>query len=150
MTLKNQMFPIAALIATGAFAIYMVVQLSGQAATATGNFTNAAMAEVKDVQGRVVLQGQFVASDEEDNDVERKAALKPTGNDAAAAGEAEVEFAKSAPTKQEVEFSVRGLQAGATYTFVIDGQELATATADERGRAEVELDVRMPEVPARQ
>jgi hypothetical protein len=149
MTVKNQMFPIAALIATGAFAIYMVVQLSGQTAAATGNFTNAAVAEVKDAQGHVVLQGQFVASDEDDDDVERKAALKPTGSDAAG-GEAEVEFAKSAPSKQEVEFSVRGLQAGATYTFVIDGQEVATATADQRGQAEVELDVRMPDASAPQ
>jgi hypothetical protein len=144
MTVKNQVFPIAALIATSAFAIYMVVQLSGQPTSATGNFTNAAVAEVKDAQGHVVLQGQFVASDEDDDDVERKATLKPTGSDADAAGEAEVEFAKSAPTKQEVEFSVRGLQAGATYTFVIDGQEVATATADQRGQAEVELDVKMP------
>ncbi len=53
-----------------------------------------------------------------------------------------MEFAKSAPATQEIEFSVRGLQAGATFTFVIDGQEVATATADARGRAEVELDVK--------
>ena len=88
-------------------------------------------------------------ADEDDDDVERKAVLKPTGIDADAAGEAEVEFAKAAAAKQEIEFSVRGLQAGATFTFVIDGQEVATATADRRGKAEVEVDVRMPGTPAR-
>ena len=51
------------------------------------------------------------------------------------------------PSTQEIEFSVRGLQAGAVFTFVIDGQEVATATADRRGRAEVEIDVRMPGAP---
>ena len=42
--------------------VYMVVQLERPGAPApTGNFTNAAMAEVRDAQGQVVLQGQFVA-----------------------------------------------------------------------------------------
>ena len=30
---------------------------------------------------------------------------------------------------------------------MIDGQEVATAPADQRGRAEVELDVKMPALP---
>jgi hypothetical protein len=90
----------------------------------------------------VVLRGPFVLADEEDDDIERKTALEPTGVDADAAGEAEVEFSKEAPAEQDVEFSVRNLQAGAVFTFVIDGVDLATATADRRGRAEVELDVR--------
>jgi hypothetical protein len=102
----------------------------------------AATAEVRDAQGQVVLRGPFVLADEEDDDIERKTALEPTGVDADAAGEAEVEFSKEAPAEQDVEFSVRNLQAGAVFTFVIDGVDLATATADRRGRAEVELDVR--------
>ena len=73
-----------------------------------------------------------------------KRALQPTGVDADAAGDAEVEFAKAAPTKQEIEFSVRNLQAGVAFTFVIDGIDVATATADRRGRAEVEVDVPLP------
>ncbi len=149
MSNRRQLIPIGGLIATAAAAMYMVVQLNAQATGVTGNFTNAAAAEVRDAQGQVVLQGQFAAADEDDDDVERKAVLKPTGIVADAAGEAEVEFAKSAPVKQEIEFSVRGLQAGAAFTFVIDGQEVATATADRRGKAEVELDVRMPGTPAR-
>jgi hypothetical protein len=55
-----------------------------------------------------------------------------------------VEFAKANPTKQEIEFSVRNLQAGVALTFVIDGVDVATATADRHGRAEVEVDVPLP------
>jgi len=142
---NRQVIPIAGLFATMAIAAYMVVQLDGQATTAvSADFTNAAIAEVRNADGQVVLQGQFVLAEEDDDDAERKATLKPTGVDADAAGEAEVEFARSAPATQEIEFSVRGLEAGATVTFVIDGQDVATATTDRRGRAEVELDVKMP------
>jgi hypothetical protein len=142
MSDKRELIPLAGLLGTMAFCVYMVVNLDGQ--TATGNFTKATLAEVRDAQGQVVLQGQFMPVDEDDDDIERKAVLKPVGTAADTAGEAEVEFAKSAPSVQEIEFSVRGVQAGATFTFVIDGQEVATATADQRGTAEVELDVRLP------
>jgi hypothetical protein len=124
--------------------VYMVVQLNGQTASPTGDFTNATRAEVRDAQGQVILSGQFQRVDEEDDDIERKATLAPTGVDADAAGEAEVEFSKAAPAQQEVEFSVRNVAAGAVLTFVIDGTDVATATADRRGRTEVEVDVRMP------
>jgi hypothetical protein len=149
MSDKRALIPLAGLLATIAFAIYMVVKLGGQDATATtGNFTNATLAEVRDAQGHVVLQGQFNPVDEDDDDIERKAILKPAGTDTDAAGEAEVEFAKSAPATQEIEFSVSGLPAATTFTFVIDGQQVATATTDRRGSAEVEVDVRMPGAPA--
>ena len=143
MKFRNQLVPIAGLVAVIAAGIYMVVQLEGQEANAIkGNFTNAQQAEVRDAQGQAILQGPFIQVDEEDEDMERKAALKATGVDPDAAGEAEVEFAKAAPTSQEIEFTVRGLQPGAAYTFVIDGQSLTTVKADTRGRAEVELDVK--------
>jgi hypothetical protein len=141
---KRQVIPVAGLLATVAAAVYMVVQLSGQSASSTGDFTNAASAEVRDAQGQVILSGPFQLVEEDDDDIERKATLAPTGIDADAAGEAEIEFSKAAPADQEVEFSVRNVAAGAVLTFVIDGTEVATATADARGRAEIELDVRMP------
>jgi hypothetical protein len=143
---QRQMIPIAGLIGTMGLAAYMVVQLNAQTpANLTGDFTNAAVAEVRDAQARTVLQGQFAAVAEEDDDTERKAALKPSGADPDASGEAEVEFAKSGNvTTQEVEFSVKGLEPGAQFTFVIDGQVVATVTADKRGHAEAELDVKMP------
>jgi hypothetical protein len=141
---KRQAIAIVGLLATIAAAVYMVVQLNGQERAPAGDFTNAATAEVRDAQGQVVLRGQFVLADEEDDDIEKKATLQPTGVDADAAGEAEVEFAKGAPTKQEIEFSIQNLQAGVAFTFVIDGIDVATATADRRGRAEVEVDVPLP------
>ena len=141
---KRQMIPAAGLLATMAVAVYMVVQLNGQAAHPTADFTNAALAEVRNAQGQVILSGQFQLIQEEDDDVERKATLLATGVDADATGEAEIEFSKSAPAEQEIEFSVRNLAAGTVLTFVIDGTDVATATADRRGRAEVELEVRMP------
>ena len=141
---KRQMIPAAGLLATVVAAVYMVVQLSGQTARPTADFTNAALAEVRNAQGQAILSGQFRLVEEEDDDVERKAALVPTGIEADATGEAEIEFSKSAPAEQEVEFSVRNVAPGAVLTFVIDGTDVATATADKTGRAEVELDVRMP------
>jgi hypothetical protein len=141
---KRQMVPVAGLLATVGAAVYMVVQLSGQTPNSTGDFTNATVAEVRDAPGQVILSGEFQLVEEDDDDIERKAALAPTGVDADAAGEAEIEFSKAGPADQEAEFSVRNVAAGAVLTFVIDGTEVATATADARGRAEVELDVRMP------
>ena len=140
----RQWIPVGGLLVTIAVAVYLVVQLNGQTPAPAGDFTNAAIAQVRDSQGQVVLQGQFMAPVEEDGGVERRATLAPTGSDADAAGEAEVEFEKTAPTEQEVEFSVTNLAPGATFTFVIDGIDIASATTDRRGRAEVELDVRMP------
>jgi hypothetical protein len=140
----RQWIPLGGLLTTVAVAGYLVVQLNAQTPAPSANFTNAAMAQVRDAQGQVVLQGQFMPPADDDSDVELKATLAPTAVDADAAGEAEVEFAKATPTTQEVEFSVKNLQPGATFTFVIDNTDVATATADRRGRAEVELDVPMP------
>ena len=147
---KRQLIPVAGLLATMGAAVYFVVQVSGQGAATTGDFTNATTAEVRDAQGQVVLRGQFVVPTDQgdDEDVERKATLAPTGVDADAAGEAEVEFAKAGATKQEVEFSVQNLQPGSVLTFVIDATDVATATVDKRGRAEVEVDVKLPTAAA--
>ena len=66
-----------------------------------------------------------------------------TGADADAKGEAEVEFAKAAPTEQEIEFEVTNIEPGGRVTFVIDGRDIATVVADKDGVAEFEADVRM-------
>ena len=141
---KRQMISAAGLVATLAGAVYMVVQLSGQTAGAIGDFTNAALAEVRNGEGHVVLSGQFQLTEEEEDGIERKAVLTPTGVDADASGKAELEFSKTAPAEQELEFLVRNLPGGAVLTFVIDGTAVGTATTDAGGRAELELDVRMP------
>jgi hypothetical protein len=136
------MIPVVGLLATIGVSGYMVVQLNaqGQGQTPSGDFTKATTAEVRDAQGAVVLSGSFVvaADDADDDDVERKATLAATAVDPDARGEAEVEFAKTSPAQQELEFSVSNLQPGSTITFVIDGVDIATATTDNRGRAEVE------------
>jgi hypothetical protein len=145
MSNTRQIISIAGLAGTLALAVYMVTQLHAQTTVPAADFTNAASAEVQDSQGQIVLRGQFAVADEQDDDdVERKAALQPAGTDTDAAGEAEVEFAKSAPAQQEVEFSVRNLAAGTSVTFVIDGQVIGQASVDRRGRAELEVDVPMP------
>src|SRR5688572_29297862 len=118
MSSIHKMIPIAGLVALIGVAGYMVVDTGAQATNVTGNFTNAAMAEIRDAQGRTVLQGQFAVNGEDDDDIERKAALKPTGSDADAAGEAEVEWPK-AGGPQEIEFTATGLDPGAKFTCVI-------------------------------
>jgi hypothetical protein len=143
MTTTRQWIPLGGLLATIAASVYAVAQLHGQVPAPTADFTNAATAQVRDAQGQIVLQGQFMAPVEEDGGLERRAALAPTGVDADAAGEAEVEFDKTGATEQEVEFAVRNLQPGTALTFAIDGIDVATATTDRRGRADVELDIRM-------
>lgn len=144
MRTTPQWIPPAGLLATIAFAGYAVVQLSAQAQAPSGDFTRAAVAQVRDAQGQIVLQGQFMPPVEEDGALERRATLTPTGVDADASGEAEVEFAKTAATTQEVEFTVRNLQSQANFTFVIDGTDVVSAPTDRRGRADVELDVKIP------
>lgn len=139
---RKLMISMGGLLVTMVVAVYFVVQLSGQAPAMTGDFTNAAAAEVKDPQGQVILRGQFEVADEDDDDIERKATLKPVAGDTDAAGEAEVEYASSGAAEQEVEFSIRNVQPEATYTFVIDGRDVATAKADARGRASLEWRVK--------
>lgn len=146
---KRQLIPVAGMACTIAVVGYLVAGLNGQSVVPAGDFRNAASAEIRDAQGIVVLQGPFMPADEDDDDVERKATLAATPADADAAGEAEVEYARDATTVQEVEFSARNLQAGAAYEFVIDGVEVANATADDKGRAEIELEVRLPGAPAK-
>jgi hypothetical protein len=142
---RLQWIPIAGLLATMAVAVYMVVQLSAQSASVqAGDFRNAAVAEVQDAQGQVLLRGRFELIEEEDDDTERKAPLEPTGADTDAYGEAEVEYSNTNPAEQEVEFSIRNVTPDATYTFVIDGEVVGTATADQKGRAEFDRDVKAP------
>src|SRR5687767_9475453 len=144
MTNKVQVIPVVGLLCTVAVAGYMVAQLNGQSTAPTGDYTNASVAEVRDAQGRIVLRGQFAVAEEEDDDIERKAALEQTGVDADAAGEADGEFVKAAPSVQVVEFVDRNLQPGVRFIFPIDVHVVSSSTADLRVTAEVEVEVRLP------
>lgn len=143
MNNKRQIIPVAGLLGTAGLAVYMVTQLHAQATLPTGDFRNATVAEVQDGQGQVVLRGEFaLAAEQDEDDVERKADLRPAGSDPDAAGKAEIEFSQNAASVQEIEFSVRNLAPGTPVTFLIDGQVIGQASADRRGRAELEIDVR--------
>lgn len=144
MSVTGSVIPVVGLMATIAVSGYMVVRLDGQALTPSGDFTKATTAEVRDAQGAVVLSGPFVDDADDDDDVERKARLAATAVKADARGEAEIEFARANPARQELEFSVRNLQPNSTITFVIDGVDIATATTDSRGRAEVDWKIPIP------
>ncbi len=141
----RRLITIAGPIAIAGLVIYMVTRLHAQATPEAFDFMNAATAEVHDAQGQVLLKGQFsVVSDQSDDDTERKAVLQPAGADADAAGEAEVEFAKNAPKHQEVEFKVQQLESGSSVTFLIDGRVVGRSSVDDRGRAELDLEVPIP------
>jgi hypothetical protein len=142
MAEKRQIIPLAGLLATMGIAAYMVVQMHGQAAL-SGDFSNAAVAEVRDAQGQVVLRGDFVLTDEADDDVERRAVLAPLDGARGASGEAEVEISRNNASVQEVEFSVKGLAPNTVLSFSIDAVQVAQATTDAGGDVEVELDVAM-------
>jgi hypothetical protein len=138
-----QALTIAGLVSTMAFAVFSIVELQGQpAAQITGDFRNAAIAQVRDAQGQTLLQGNFVVVDSDDaGEVERLAKLEAPNASVTAKGEAEVEYETDKPTVQEVELKVSGLAAGSAITFVIDGTTVTTATADNRGRIDVEIAV---------
>ena len=141
---KVQIALLSGLVAVCAAATIAVVQLDGeQASPITGDFRNAAVAEVQDTQGHVLLRGTFapVESDDE-GEVERLATMTAAPPEVTASGEAEVEYETNAPSEQEVELTLTGVTAGAEINFIIDGQRVATTRADQRGRVAVEVAVK--------
>jgi hypothetical protein len=119
---------------------YVAGQLSAQTPRQEAiDYNKAATAEVRDSQGRVVLRGQFSVTDNDPNDMERKALLSPTTVDSDAFGQAEIEFSGSgAQRRHEIEFEVRNLEPGSVFTLVIDGKKFATVTTTGDGHAEYE------------
>jgi hypothetical protein len=143
MLTARKAVPAVVIVAVIAVTGYVVARFNGQEPIQSADFRNAATAEIRDSTGKVVLRGTFRLVEEEDDDIERKAALAlTTGGEVM--GEAEVEFATEMPTDQEVEFAARGLEGGATYMLVVDGREVASVVADPRGRIAIELDVPLP------
>ena len=68
---RQQWIPLVGLVGTIAVALYAVVQLQGQAQAPTADLTKATTVQVKDAQGRIVLQGEFLAPVDEDGGLER-------------------------------------------------------------------------------
>ena len=129
---------VASLVAIGADQLY------GQnPSQVSGDFRNAATAEVHDAQGQPLLRGTFVAVDGDDKgEVERLAKLTAVTPGSNASGEAEVEYQTDAPATQEIELTATGVAAGATVSLVIDGTAVATATADKDGKVELEVEAK--------
>jgi len=143
MLTAGKAVPAVVIVAVIAVTGYVVARFNGQEPIQSADFRNAATAEIRDSTGKVVLRGTFKLVEEEDDDIERKAALALTAG-GEVMGEAEVEFATEMPVDQEVEFAARGLEVGATYTLVVDGREVASVVADPRGRIAIELEVPLP------
>ena len=128
----------AALVIIGAERLY-----GQRAPQVVGDFRNAAQAEVRDTQGQVLLRGQFTPADADDQgEVERLATLAPTTAGSTASGEAEVEYQADNPSTQEIELTAAGIQPGAQVALVIDGLQVATATANKNGKVDIELEAR--------
>ena len=129
----------------GVFAVAITVvgvtQLSGAPGPRiAGDFRNAAVAEVKNAHGQILMRGNFAPIDADDEgEVERLAVLASAVAGGVLAGEAEIEYQADSPDQQEIELNATGVTAGTVVTLVIDGTEVATATADKRGRVSVEV-----------
>ena len=133
-----------------AVAVGSAIYANGQQPPITGDFRNAATAEIRDAQGQVLLRGTFAPVDsDEDDEIERLAKLAPAAPGTSASGEAEVEHRKSEPNVQEVEFQVSGIPARSAVTLVLDGKPVVTVTADDKGKAEAEINVNVAS-PGRQ
>jgi hypothetical protein len=147
-TTKRAVSVAGAIAAIGIVAV-TAVQLNGERQSQlSGDFRNAAAAEVVDAQGQALLRGTFVAVDGADKgEVERLAKLEPMVAGSTATGEAEVEYQVDNPAKQEVELTATGVPTGAQVTLMIDGAKVATATADKNGKVDVELEVRSAAAP---
>lgn len=143
MAKKVHIMSIAGLVAVAVAASVAVVQLSGEETQSiAGDFRNAAVAEVHDAQGQVLMRGSFAPIDTDDEgEIEKLAPLTAVASQVTATGEAEVEYQTDDPAKQEVELSMTGLAEGTEIAFVIDGTRIGTAKADKRGRVNIEVEV---------
>jgi hypothetical protein len=105
---------------------------------ALGDLSRATAVQVKDAEGRVVLEGTFGAEQTDDDGAkERKAVLAaPNGK---GNGEAEIEVVGGSAPRVDLEIEVEGLAGGQTFSVHVDGQHAATITTDAGGDCEVEL-----------
>ena len=137
----GQIFVASFLFMTIGFSAYMVSQLHAQELQ-TADFRNATIAEVKNAQNEIVLRGQFEVVEDDEGETERQAILADSSG-ARKLGEAEVEFPSSG-YPQEIDFSIENVEPGATFTFIIDGQDVGTARANRDGKAEFEIEIGKP------
>ncbi|HEU4597293.1 MAG TPA: hypothetical protein VFS10_19335 [Pyrinomonadaceae bacterium] len=98
------------------------------------------LVEVKDAAGQVVLGGSFTMSTKKNGDIEGEAMLAASGAGANATGKAEVEVStRGGRVEKELEVEVRRLAPGASFNVLIDGNQVAVITTNQRGAAELEM-----------
>jgi hypothetical protein len=105
------------------------------------NLAEVKLAEIRDVENRVILGGNFTLTTKKNGELDGAALLGATGVDTDAAGEAEIEISnkKNGSVEKELEVEVRRLAANTSYQLFIDGQQAASFKTDLRGAAELEL-----------
>ena len=109
---------------------------------AVGDLAAAQLLEVRDQNGRVLLNGTFKTSKNEPDEIERKADLtSPTGQkNAKGKAELEVERKDGAPTKDEIELEVDRLPAMTTCEVFLDGARVGSFTTSKSGKGKLKLD----------
>ncbi|HEY0099533.1 MAG TPA: hypothetical protein VGB76_11340 [Pyrinomonadaceae bacterium] len=105
------------------------------------NLAASRLVEIRDVDGRVVLSGNFTLTTKRDGEIEGAAPLTASGVDPDAEGVAEIEISneKNNVVEKELEIEVRNLAANSSYNLFIDGEQAATFKTNPRGVAELEL-----------
>ena len=106
-----------------------VCALVGTTVPLNAQVSAAAVVEVRDPQGQVVLRGQFDAFDAD----ERYAALGPAGSNIKATGEIEIDA-------RQIEGELRNLAPRTAFTIVIEGRSVGEVTTDGRGRADFDIE----------
>ena len=89
----------------------------------------------------MLARGTFAPNPGDEDEVERKATLAAAAAGGRVGGDAEIEYSNDDPNMQEIEFQVSGVPARAIVTLVLDGRDVISATADDKGRAEAEVNV---------
>ena len=143
VTIRKTTAAIGGVLAAAITVVAVVQAGSNPAAQISGDLKNAAVAEVHDAQGQVLLRGNFVPVDADDRgEVERLATLAAIAPGVTGSGEAEVEYQVDDPAVQEVELMLSGMTPGMDVVLVIDGARITPAKADGKGRVDVEVEVR--------
>jgi hypothetical protein len=105
-----------------------------------GNVSEAAIVEVRDHRGRVVLAGEFRTRVDAIGNIEKDAALlEPRGTRIIGEIEVEIPAAGREHRRPELEVDVMGLAPREIFTVVIDDRVVGTFTTDDRGSVDMEL-----------
>lgn len=142
MAISKKYGPIVAFVLLCAVATTYVLatpmQDSEQALPASvADLATVSQVEVRDSNGGGVLSGQFGAEAVDGPEVKRKATLRPSSG--TGKGDAEIELDADNRANQELEVSVQGVAAAATYQVFVDGQLAGSFKTNSRGNGDIEL-----------